>query len=94
MTIDLDELERLEREATPGPWVAWRSEIFPGSDAKAYDEDSIVCCEGQEGVARHANAALIVAARNALPELIRELKELREEVLERLERGLARARKR
>lgn len=52
--IDLDELERLEKAATPGPWGFRTVDIA--------DPDHI------------PDAALIAAMRNALPELLRELK--------------------
>lgn len=51
----LSELERLDREATPGPW----------SNGAAYG-------------ARVVDAHIIRAARNALPELIAEVRRLRE----------------
>lgn len=50
-----DELERLMREATPGPWTHASDKLAAGN-IKAPD-----------------NAALIVAAVNALPELLAKL---------------------
>lgn len=60
--IDLDELEKLEKEAiSDGPWWSEGSFIYAGHGplVDVYDE---------------TDAALIVAARNALPEMIEELK--------------------
>lgn len=75
--IDLPELERLEREATPGPW----HNVFSGRatrHVKTNDGTGLgadlpgtqvcVCSTGCE-------AALIVAARNALPTLLKLARE-------------------
>lgn len=65
MTLGLDELRRLEREAVPGPWLA-------GTDGR-------VEAAGGRGVFEalyprpEANALLTVAARNALPGLLDRL---------------------
>ena len=79
MTLDLDELERLEREATsqaPPPWIA--------SPAR---QDGTACvylpsdgpCRRIVPVAETSaeQAALIAAARNALPALLAEIRALR-----------------
>lgn len=86
MTIDIKELERLLAEATPEPWQVEQSlnekdyvRIIGGIDGDAYDDGS------PRGICTHvvdvldnndeqANAALIVAAVNALPELLAERK--------------------
>lgn len=76
-TLDLDELERLEKEATPGPWVAERDKCRCGSCPFGMivtynhldnpgDRVSIV-----ETVHDYDDATLIPALRNAAPELIR-----------------------
>ena len=81
--IDLDELARLEREATPGPWNAevgsddesadWRA-VGPrcvppaGSDGRAEVDGEQGCAQEQQA---QRDAALIAAMRNALPELLR-----------------------
>ena len=81
--IDLDELARLEREATPAPWNAevgsddesadWRA-VGPrcvppaGSDGRAEVDGEQGCAQEQQA---QRDAALIAAMRNALPELLR-----------------------
>lgn len=82
MTLDLHELERLEREATsqaPPPWIA--------SSAR---QDGTACvylpsdgpCRRIVPVAETSaeQAALIAAARNALPALLARVRELEAEV--------------
>lgn len=74
----LAELERLEREAMPGPWRTARHQD-PSCDV-AYvlphgmpgEEVATVYIDDSE---RHA--AFIVAARNALPSLVAEVRRLR-----------------
>lgn len=89
--IDLDELERLEKAATPGPWHAQGIRMLdfgPGVDfeptsdlAEAVHAD-IRSSESHCSVAEHVedipSAVLIAAARNAMPALIRELRAARE----------------
>ncbi len=76
----LAELERLEREATPGPWGCEAdgdyeeiAELF-GQAVRGDGKSSTVilsqCCPLPD-------AALIVAARNALPDLLAEVRRLR-----------------
>jgi len=76
MSIDIQQLSELERKATPGPWEvdyldkAWQRvvraehyEIFTGWHHSV----------GSIEVEMEANAALIVAMRNALPALLASL---------------------
>jgi hypothetical protein len=70
-TEQLDELERLENHAARGPW-----------SVPANDETIIVDFYGRiavDGLGDADNAALAVAARNALPALIAEVRRLRAE---------------
>ena len=60
----LDRLEEARKAATPGPWTVGRS---AGTGTGIYDADGDPC--GSAGLA--ADAALIVAAVNALPDLLR-----------------------
>ena len=64
----LADLRRLVEAATPGPWTVYEGKyaahVNPGFDV------SIDCNTG-------ANAALVVAARTALPELLDEVERLR-----------------
>lgn len=75
-TLDLDELERLLAEATPGEWRWWTSNSFRrlSSDATGRDGDvlrGVVYRDGQPGVeVSDSDAALIVALRNAAPALL------------------------
>lgn len=77
--IDLNELERLERAASKAPWEF--------RDGTAIADDGLPYVRGYSNdvhIGEHApDAALIVAARNALPELIaaaREAERVREQV--------------
>lgn len=67
--VDLDELERLHEAATPGDWQG--NEVtagkHKGSFVEADSEGVILDCYGPRG---GANADLIAAMRNALPQLI------------------------
>ena len=72
----LDELERLEREATP--CTAWEAGKYTiGASGRDW------CWElyGDNNLAAE-DAACFAAARNALPALIAEVRRLRERVLE------------
>lgn len=75
---NLDELERLLREATPGPWG-----VFNPHDSYVFVETGkthewVACISDPRHDMRReievacANAALIAALRNAAPELIRD----------------------
>lgn len=77
---ELAELERLNQEADEGPW----SVLGGGGDGleilgppEEGHEDAIIFSDAS---AVPENAALVVAARNALPRLLAELRELREAV--------------
>lgn len=70
--IDLDELERLDKAATPEPWRF--QHMVNGQDTRGlYDLNNyfFAKCDSLD------NGAFIAAMRNALPHLIKELKELR-----------------
>lgn len=85
--IDLDELERLLAEATPGPWhlpggarlqgvvsamIGERDAQVADASGEAPQHDSA----GRDVVAvQRANAILIAAMRNALPELLAAARE-------------------
>lgn len=74
MPIDLEKLERLAKEATPGPWrVKCDNEICAG-EKKVHLAKVMLSYKEWE-----SNAAYIVAACNALPDLIAELKAARAE---------------
>jgi hypothetical protein len=78
---EIDKLAKLDRDATPGPW----RESMSGYSIKSNDADCPIVA-AVHGVARATqkqvrlfldNAALIAAARNALPALLTELRALR-----------------
>lgn len=67
--IDIAELRRLEAEATPGKWSYKSKYVFAGKNCIALTDTDNAPDRRME-----ANAALIVAMRNALPELLKSLK--------------------
>ena len=70
----LAELERLEREATPGPWELKDGMLTfpPATDQDVARMSGASCCEWIG-----ATMPILVAARNALPQLIAEVRRLR-----------------
>jgi hypothetical protein len=80
--INLEELERLAAKATPGPWVAnnWgRVWHTPNPNSTR------LVCDTMRNTVRNpkswrANARLIAAMREALPELIARVRELEQEL--------------
>jgi hypothetical protein len=85
MPIDIDELERLEKAATPGPWAYFPDSIYAGEIHAVIHPEGESLPVGTQHITstpdyddRPDDMALIVAARNALPELLAELKRLRQ----------------
>lgn len=84
-TLDLDELERLEKAATPGPWAHYghhtTGKLWLYGTADYANHPRIALIEeglnyGQDVPATEsANADLITAMRNALPALIAAARE-------------------
>lgn len=73
--IDLGELERLAKAATPGPWgygpyPSWDFMYRITGRQKEFLLDTHIAQNGE------ANAAYIVAACNAVPELVARVREL------------------
>lgn len=60
----LDELERLRKAATPGPWDVSQK------NSKVYDNYGDSVCDTQQTHNSQNNLAYIVAACNAVPKLI------------------------
>lgn len=86
MAIDLEKLERLAAQATPGPWVGRGNHIFCANNKR------LVYVEA-ERVLDLQTAAYIVDACNSLPTLIAENRALQEKVRElELDRELYRER--
>src|ERR1700728_1779106 len=83
--VDLDALEAIEREATPGPWRRAMTGYSVRSDAPLYPNRTDIVCTANYRLDRDEklfaqwvnDADLIPAARNALPALIAELRDLR-----------------
>ena len=72
--IDLDELEKLEREATPGPWKIAITKVPSGDGEWEYQ---LAAERGHAAGDPYSDFELIAATRNALPDLIAELRMLR-----------------
>jgi len=73
--LNLEELERLLKEATPLPWIQFGGSIRDNSESR------VLICSGVHckiDVATRDHA-LIAAAVNALPELIRRVREAEED---------------
>lgn len=90
----LAELERLEREATPGPWRWWTSNSHTRLGTP--DKDEAVAfgyASRADGVGSIAilldDMNFIVAARSALPQLLAEVRRLKEENAAPLRHGAA-----
>lgn len=84
MPIDLEELERLAAQATPGPWFHTTCDMV-GTTESFFDEDFLCVCRTdvpEENKHSTDNAAYVVAACNAVPELIAENRALQERVQE------------
>lgn len=78
--IDLDELERLAKAATPGPWVdSGLGLIRPLKKTSEFVAHCapIVIHSVKKLQQCKANAAYIVAACNAVPELVARVRELK-----------------
>lgn len=69
--MNIKELRRLERAATPGPWetTTWDGLLYVASVQQL--QGSYVCELGIGSDGAERDAALIAAARNALPALLR-----------------------
>ena len=88
----LDELERLLKDATPGPWVAtpktWKSKTnnytWTACGIESRDPELVeigggaIAYAADTGQIAPANAALICAAVNALPALLRVARALQD----------------
>ena len=72
----LAELRALSEAATPGPWAV--DIQTPDLAANIGNAEKGVCAVTKEG--GHGDIAFIAASRTAIPELLDEIQELREEV--------------
>ena len=82
--IDLDELERLAKAATPAPWTAdnWSRVWYEPKQGVRRTVADCVRVTVKSPKRHKANAAYIAAMHEALPELIAENRELQEKVRE------------
>ena len=71
MAIDLDNLERLWAQTTPGTWVSWYREEFIGISA-----------ENRETRMGVADVEYITALINAAPDLIERVRALEQQIKE------------
>ncbi|HEY8097190.1 MAG TPA: hypothetical protein VIE65_13990 [Methylobacter sp.] len=75
----LDELERMDREATPGPWCEHPNgtSVWSGENYGDFEHDARhIFNTMQSGASAVRDTILIVAARNALPSLIASVRTL------------------
>jgi hypothetical protein len=79
--IDIDELRKLEQEAMPRPWL--HGHDFRDDGADQVIADGLTICFMATPIEYHeADTELIVALRNAAPELLDELEQARERIKE------------
>lgn len=69
MSDPIKHLRELLAKATPGTWHENRGRIVGGPDDQPNDAEVVAACYGLSAT-RNGNAALIVAAVNALPALL------------------------
>jgi hypothetical protein len=82
--LDLDRLAALENAATAGPWVSRRlDECRFAIGQNPIGRTAVITSQGND----EANGDLIAAARNALPALLRELREARAALAARESQG-------
>ena len=75
MRVDIDKLEALERAATPGPWeVEGRGDAWIAAPHPKLGSVPVVVPHVMQVA---ADLDFIAEARNAFPELVREVRELR-----------------
>ena len=74
--IDLKQLRALEKAATPGPW----ENVGEGPDTVPWvrSSNAIIKCINNVDILGIADTALIVAFRNAAPDILALLEEARE----------------
>lgn len=78
--LDLDHLRALHANATPGPWTTGTGGLYPWEICIRPDLPMIELSDTDQGT---ADAALIAAACNALPQLLAEVDRLRAELAAR-----------
>lgn len=78
MTYDTAELKRLMEEATPGPWFTFANGHCVGGTPTDGSAGGVAMCSMAARTPQEvqANAALVVAAVNALPALLARVEEL------------------
>lgn len=77
-TLDLDELEKIARAATPGPWVVFQDEVVDGEGRRVFVSYGLDY-QRNASFAAAANPqtvlALIQMARNSYTRALRDVKE-------------------
>ena len=82
MSVDLEKLEALAKNATPGPWHKQGFDVYAwkGKRREFVARTAPVVVSNSEFITRNMNdSGYIVAACNSLPDLIAELKAARAE---------------
>lgn len=80
MSYDLDKLERLEKAATPGPWIIWADEGTHYSVCRDIDEHICVASVHYENIHWKSDMEFFCALRNAAPELLATIRRQQEEI--------------
>lgn len=78
--IDLDELMRMHDAATPGPWKKMLPKVLVAEDPKNIYGIPLCIAIHDDNAQAAADAAYIVAACNAVPELVARIRELEEQL--------------
>ena len=73
----IDQLEQLEKAATPKPWVAVKKSLVLHKNGRIDAYGIVRPIPEGDCLFEDGNAEFIAAARNAMPELIAEIKSLK-----------------
>jgi hypothetical protein len=79
---ELAEVDRLDREATPGPWAVFNQFGKLAIARPEHEWSTVDAIAGHYGVGRKEDAALIAAARTLLPRVVRALRAAASELSE------------
>jgi len=82
--IDIDILEMLEKAATPGPWVSVLRSLCTIKDCRADAYGIVKPTEDGDCIFQDGNAEFIAAVRNSMPELLAEVRSLRQQLKDAL----------
>jgi hypothetical protein len=76
-SINIDQLEQLEKAATPKPWVAVKNSLVLHKNGRIDAYGIVRPIPEGDCLFEDGNAEFIAAARNAMPDLINEVRVLR-----------------